>query len=165
MRYITTINNQQYVVDINHEGHITLNGEVIHADMKPTLDPTFHSIIIDHRSHDVRINPEKQVYTVQIGGEIFEVSVEDERTKRLAGLKGGLGVDSGQVIIKAPMPGVIVDVPVTEGQEIAQGDVVIVLESMKMQNEFKAPRSGTVKAVRVAVGDPVEQNTVLLIIA
>jgi propionyl-CoA carboxylase alpha chain len=62
------------------------------------------------------------------------------------------------------MPGVVVDVPVTVGQEVAKGKTVVVLESMKMQNELKAPRDGTIHAVRVAKGDKVDLNAVLVTI-
>lgn len=165
MKYIVTIGEEQFTVDISRFGEIMLNGEVIQADMQPTLDPTLHSIIIDNKSHDVRIHAGEGAYTVQIGGEIYEVVVKDERTHRLAGVKSTLGSMTGEVVLKAPMPGVIVDILVKEGQDVAKGQTVVVLESMKMQNEFKAPRDGAIHAVRVAKGDKVDQNAILLTIA
>jgi biotin carboxyl carrier protein len=60
------------------------------------------------------------------------------------------------------MPGLVVALPVGEGQAVAKGDVLVILESMKMQNELKAPRDGTVARVRVTVGDSVEQRQTLL---
>jgi biotin carboxyl carrier protein len=60
------------------------------------------------------------------------------------------------------MPGLIVDLPVSEGQEINKGDVLVILESMKMQNELKSPRSGKISRVRVKPGDSVEQRDTLL---
>jgi biotin carboxyl carrier protein len=124
-----------------------------------------YSMIIDGKSHDIRLNEGDGVYLTQIGGEIFEVVVEDERTRRLAGLRSGPSVASGEAVVKASMPGVVVEVLVAEGQEVAKGEVVLILESMKMQNEFKAPRAGRVHLVRVAAGDKVEQNAVMLTIA
>lgn len=165
MKYITTIGNEQFVIDINQEGQITLNGEVINADMRQTLDTTMYSIIVDHQSHDLRLSEGEGVYIVQLSGEVFEVVVEDERTRRLAGLKSGPAAVTGEVLIKAPMPGVVVEIPVKQGQPVKRGDVVVILESMKMQNEFKTPRDGTVHAIRVETGDKVEQNTILVTIA
>ncbi len=165
MKYITTVGNEQFVIDINQEGQITLNGEVINADMRQTLDTTMYSIIVDHQSHDLRLSEGEGVYMVQLSGEIFEVVVEDERTRRLAGLKSGPAAVTGEVLIKAPMPGVVIEIPVKQGQQVKQGDVVVILESMKMQNEFKTPRDGTVHAIRVETGDKVEQNTILVTIA
>jgi biotin carboxyl carrier protein len=165
MKYITAISNAQYNIDINHDGQVTLNGEVINAEMRQTMDTTMYSILIDNQSHDIRMNEGDGVYIVQLNGQIFEVVVEDERTRRLAGLKSGSSAATGEVIIKAPMPGVVVEVPVQQGQAIKQGDIVLILESMKMQNEFKAPRDGAIHAIRVAPGDKVDQNAILMTIA
>lgn len=165
MKYITAVSNEHYTIDINHEGQVTLNGEVINAEMRQTMDTTMYSILIDNQSHDIRMNEGDGVYIVQLNGQIFEVVVEDERTRRLAGLKSGSSAATGEVILKAPMPGVVVEIPVKQGQEIKQGDIVLILESMKMQNEFKAPRDGAIHAIRVAPGDKVDQNAVLMTIA
>ena len=164
MKYVTTVGEQQYTIDINKENEIVLDGEVINADMQQMPDTLMYSIIIDGKSHDVRLSEGDGVYVVQLGGQIYEVVVEDERTRRLAGLKGNVAL-TGEAILKAPMPGVVVEVPVTTGQEVAQGDIVIVLESMKMQNEFKAPRAGTVHMIYVAAGDKVEQNDTMITIS
>jgi biotin carboxyl carrier protein len=62
------------------------------------------------------------------------------------------------------MPGLIVAIPVNEGQLVKKGDVLIILESMKMENELKAPRDGSVSAVRVTSRQNVEQNQTLVTI-
>ena len=164
MKYITTIGTDQFTIDINHEGQIAVDGQVINADMQQMPDTTMYSIIIDGKSHDVRLNEGNGVYEVLLGGEIFEIVVEDERTRRLAGLKKGAVANSGEIIIKAPMPGVVVEVPVKEGDEVEKGEIILILESMKMQNEFKAPRAGTIHAIRVAAGDKIDQNAVMITI-
>jgi biotin carboxyl carrier protein len=164
MKYIATIADQEFEIGIDREGEVTLDGEVIEAQMESMLDPTLHSLIVGHHSRDVRINVEEDLYTVQVGGEILEVKVEDERTRRLAGVRGSLSVITGEAVLKAPMPGVIVEVPVAEGAEVVKGDTVAILESMKMQNEIKAPRDGRVHAVRVAVGSTVDLNAIMLTI-
>jgi biotin carboxyl carrier protein len=164
MKYLAIIGDAQFTIDINRDGQITVDGEVVNVDMRQMLDTTMYSLIINGVSHDVRMNEGDGVYLAELSGEIFEVVVEDERTRRLAGLKGGPGAMTGEAIIKAPMPGVVVDVWVTPGQEVEKGDIVVILESMKMQNEFKAPRAGKVHTVRVAPGDKVEQNAVMLTI-
>jgi biotin carboxyl carrier protein len=164
MKYVATIADQRFEIGIDREGEVTVNGEVIDAEMESTLDPTLHSLIMGHHSRDVRITAEEDLYTVQVGGDIFEVTVEDERTHRLAGVRGSLSMITGEAVLKAPMPGLIIEVPVAEGVEVSKGDTVVVLESMKMQNEIKAPRDGRVHAVRVAAGDPVELNAIMLTI-
>jgi biotin carboxyl carrier protein len=164
MKYITTVGDEQFVIDINQDNLVTVNGETVEVDMHQMLDTTMHSIIINGKSHDVRMNEGNGVYVIQLSGEIFEVVVEDERTRRLAGLRSGASA-TGEAIIKAPMPGVVVEVLVTPGQTVEQGEVVVILESMKMQNELKAPRPGEVHAVRVGAGDKVDQNVIMVTIA
>lgn len=164
MRYVTTVGETQFTIDINRDGQVTVDGQVIDVDMQEQVE-TMHSIIINGRSHDVRMSEGEEVYIVQLSGEIFAVVVEDERTRRLAGLKSTTAAASGEVLIKAPMPGVVVDLLVSPGQEVRQGDILVILESMKMQNEFKAPRDGRVHAVRVASGDKIEQDAIMLSIA
>ena len=162
MKYITTVGDQQFIIDINHAGEITVNGEVINVDLLQMPDTTMYSLIIGSESHDVRMSEGDGFYEVQVSGDIFQVVVEDERTRRLAGLRSKSSLGSGEVFVKAPMPGVVVEVPVEKGQRVVKGDIVIILESMKMQNEFKAPRDGEIHVVRVAAGDTVEQNAVMV---
>jgi glutaconyl-CoA/methylmalonyl-CoA decarboxylase subunit gamma len=64
--------------------------------------------------------------------------------------------------VKPPMPGKVVEVKVKEGQTVAEGDVLVVLEAMKMQNDLKSPMAGTVKRIHVADGTNVESSTVLV---
>ncbi len=164
MKYIAMIADQTFTVDISRMGEVTLDGELINANLQQSLDQTIHSIIVDNKSYDVRVYPGEDFYTVEIAGEIYEITVEDERTHRLAGIKSSLGAMTGEYILKAPMPGVVVDVPVAPGQEVTKGKTVVVLESMKMQNELKAPRDGKIHAVRVAKGDKVDQNAIMVTI-
>ena len=70
--------------------------------------------------------------------------------------------ESGEFILKAPMPGLVVAVPVGEGQEVKKGQVILILESMKMQNELKAPRDGVIQRIKVKAGESVEQKQTLL---
>ena len=60
------------------------------------------------------------------------------------------------------MPGMVVAIPVEVGQSVGKGENLIILESMKMQNELKAPREGSITGIRVKPGDSVDQNQVLL---
>ncbi|HMQ51585.1 MAG TPA: hypothetical protein PKE64_29690 [Anaerolineae bacterium] len=164
MKYVAMIDNQKFTVDISRMGEIILDGEVINADLQQSLDKTIYSIIVGNECYDVRIYPGEDFYTVELRGEIYEIVVEDERTHRLAGIKSSLGAMTGEYVLKAPMPGVVIDVPVTLGQEVSKGSTVVVLESMKMQNELKAPRDGKIHAVRVAKGDKVDLNAILVTI-
>jgi biotin carboxyl carrier protein len=64
--------------------------------------------------------------------------------------------------IKAPMPGLIFDIKVKEGDEVKKGDAVLILEAMKMENILKSPGDGTVKSIKIKKGQSVEKNQVLI---
>ena len=165
MKYIATVGDQEFVIEVNREGEVSVNGVVHTADMQTIGGSRLYSLIVDGRSYDIFIDEQDEHYLLVMQEGIFEVKVEDERTRRLAGLQRAPLAPTGEIMIKAPMPGVVVDVPVTAGQVVEAGERVVVLESMKMQNEFKSPRGGTVRTVRVKPGDRVDQNQILLTIA
>ncbi|MGQ9794375.1 MAG: biotin/lipoyl-containing protein [Anaerolineae bacterium] len=165
MKYIATIEDKEYVIEINRAGEVMVNGKPHIADMQSIGRSRLFSLLVDGRSYDVYIDEQEERFLLVMQEGIFEVKVEDERTRRLAGLQRVPVAPVGEILIKAPMPGVVVDVLVVGGQEVAAGERVIVLESMKMQNEFKSPRGGTVRSVRVKVGDRVEQNQILITIS
>jgi biotin carboxyl carrier protein len=90
--------------------------------------------------------------------------VVDERARLLRARASLSAPGSGELKVKAPMPGLVVDVSVEVGQEVEVGDNVVILESMKMENELKAPRAGLIKGISVQAGDSVEKNQTLVII-
>ena len=88
--------------------------------------------------------------------------MEDEREKRLRVAAGGGASEGGEYLMKAPMPGLVVAISIEEGQDVEKGQVLVILESMKMQNELKAPRAGKIGRIRVKAGESVEQKQTLL---
>jgi biotin carboxyl carrier protein len=165
MKYIATIGDDELTIDVNREGEVTVNGTTYAVDIQGIGSESLYSLIVDGRSFDILIDEYDESFLVVMLDGLFEVKVQDERTRRLAGLRRGPVAPVGEVLIKAPMPGVVVDVPVSEGQPMETGDIVVVLESMKMQNEFRAPRAGIVHTVRVKPGDKVDQNQILVTIS
>ncbi len=163
MKYITTISNRTYEIEILPDGRVLLNGQPRDVDFL-SLDASLYSIITNNRSLEALIEEHAGEYQVLIGGRRYEGQVLDERDQLLRARAGGQVDQTGEVSIKAPMPGLIVAVPVEEGQAVKAGQTVVILESMKMQNELKAPRDGTVQRISVAPGQSVEQKKVLVTI-
>ena len=91
--------------------------------------------------------------------------VEDERTRLLAEVKASGGSQTGEVVIRSPMPGIVIDIAVKVGDAVQEGQTLVVVESMKMHNEFRAPRAGVVKAIRIERGAKVLMNTILMTLA
>jgi len=166
MKYNVRAGESEFEVEVDREGAIRLAGAPLDADLQPSADPTLYSLILGHRSYELRIEPCEGGYRVRIDGVTYDVAVEDERAHLLAGVKSlTAGGDSGEMAIKSPMPGLVIDVAVKVGDFVEAGQTLVVVESMKMHNEFKAPRAGTVRAIRVETGAKVAQNTILLTLA
>lgn len=163
MKYITTINDKQFEIEIGNDGRVLVNGEPREVDFLP-LEPSLYSIIMNNQSLQVVVGEDDGVYDVMMRGRRYEGKVLDERAQLML-MRGGLGEsDSGEITIRSPMPGLVVAIPVTEGDAVVKGQTVIILESMKMQNELKSPRDGVVQRISVAPGESVEQKKILITI-
>ncbi len=155
-----TINGkQEFTVDGKN-----LNGTSIDWDLIEVRDNTFH-IIKDNKGYNatlVSYNPEEKTMVLNVNGTDYEVSIKDKNDLLLQQL--GISVKSSSAVqfIKAPMPGLIINVSVNPGDEVKKGDTLLILEAMKMENVIKSPRDGKVKKVNVSLRNAVEKNQVLL---
>jgi pyruvate carboxylase subunit B len=95
-------------------------------------------------------------------GERVEVEAVDERTQAIRALTGKKSGPTGGGVVRAPMPGLVVRIPVTEGQQVAAGAGLVVVEAMKMENELKATHPGVVLKVHVTPGAVVEKGAPLV---
>jgi biotin carboxyl carrier protein len=164
MKYATTINSKTYIIEINDDKRVFVDGVEYAVDFESVSGQPVYSLLLDGRSYEAYVYEDEEVdaWQVLLSGDLYSVEVEDEREKRLRAQAGGVVQASGEFHLKAPMPGLIVDVPVVEGQAVKKGDILVILESMKMQNELKCPADGTVTRVRAKAGESVEHHQVLL---
>lgn len=162
MKYIATIEGREYGIEILDEHHIRIDGEASEFDIESVGDQPIYSLLVNGKSYEVHVYPAEEGWQVLMHGQFYPVTVEDEREKRLKTTLGNKASDHGEYLLRAPMPGLIVTIPVEEGQNVEKGDVLLILESMKMQNELKAPRGGQVSRIRVKPGESVEQKQTLL---
>jgi biotin carboxyl carrier protein len=162
MKYITTLAGRTFEIEINADDQITVNGQRLSVDFRSVSGQPVYSLIVDGQSHEAYVQATDAGLEVLLQGQLHIVEVEDERQRKLRESSGGPAVHGGEINLRAPMPGLIVAVPVAAGQAVTKGQDLVILESMKMQNELKAPRDGTIGHVRVRQGDSVEQNQVLL---
>ena len=120
---------------------------------------------VDGEEFEVELEKEDGVWNVTVQGKKFQIEIEggaaaEQGVKKRK--RGGRGKKSGT--ISSTIPGKIVSIAISEGQQVSEGDVVMILEAMKMQNEIHAPLSGTVLAVNCKPGDSVEANSPLVVI-
>jgi len=167
MRYHATIGaGAPRTVEIEEkEGalRIRLDGEAHEVDAV-TLQDDSVSLLLDGRSYTLEFEQRGERLGVLLRGSVFEVELLDERRLRMRSASGGLS-DTGPQVVVAPMPGKIVRVLVKPGDEVQEGQGLLVVEAMKMENELRAARPGRVLEVSVAEGTAVEAGARLCVVA
>lgn len=133
------------------------------ADLRRFTDTNLVSLLLDHLSIDLLVDKEGDTYTVLRDTEHYQVQVRPawaEMAGQVAEPRA-----TGELTLEAPLIGVVVEVRVKPGQQVVKGDLLVVIEAMKMQNEVRAPRAGTVRAVRVGVGQKVPARQPLVVLS
>jgi biotin carboxyl carrier protein len=161
--YKVTINNRQFNVDLEHSP-AQVDGKPFVADLVECKKGRFH-LLRDNRSYTAEViqaNRDEKTFLIKVDNAVFSLSVSD----RFDALLKEMGIDgaAAQKVndLKAPMPGLVLNVMVQEGQPITKGEPILVLEAMKMENIIKAPADGNVRKVAVSKGDKVEKNQVMI---
>jgi biotin carboxyl carrier protein len=162
MKYVAISEDREILIEILDEHHITVDGVDYEIDFESVSEQTVYSLLANNYSYEALVYESEEGWQVLLHGSQYVLQVEDERERRLRASLGGGPPENVDFHLRAPMPGLIVTVPVSEGQMVEKGDVLVVLESMKMQNQLKSPRSGKVSRVQVKPGDSVEQRDTLL---
>ncbi len=163
VKYYTRVGSQEYVVDIENDGTVYLDGTRVDVDLVRSGVDEAHSLLFEGRSYELLIDSSRFDYTITLRGEQYLVQVEDERMRRMNASRT-LVLPGGDLAVSAPIPGLVVRVLVEEGQSVQEGHPLLILEAMKMENELRAARSGVVTQIKVAPGQRVEQNAVLLVL-
>ncbi len=128
MKYITSVEGKQFLVEIIDDKHVSVDGKVYEVDFEAVSGQPVYSLIVNGRSHESYIYQGDDNWQVLLQGRLYPVTVEDEREKRLRAAAGGGVVETGEFHLRAPMPGLVVAIPVTEGQSIKKGQVILILE-------------------------------------
>ncbi|MFQ5595805.1 MAG: biotin/lipoyl-containing protein [Anaerolineae bacterium] len=162
MKYIATIDGQDFIIDIDRDERISLEDTSINIDLESIDGRSLFSLVLDGASYEVFVERHESRYFVTIEGDRYEVQVEDERIKQLRELSGAKHEEAGELRVAAPMPGLVVDVLVEEGQQVSAGDGVVILEAMKMENEIRSSGAGLVESIRVSAGQTVNQGDVMV---
>ena len=164
MKYIATIEDKEYEFEILSETRVLIDDVPHEIDFKRLRQYLSFSLLVDGKSYETNIYQDNNDWEVLLRGRQFTVDVEDERERRLRLAAGHISVHKGKFVLRAPMPGLVIDIPVAEGDQVTKGDVLIILESMKMQNELTAPRDGKVTRIQAKVNDNVERKESLLVL-
>ncbi len=165
MRYLVKVGDQEYNIEVNQDGQIELDGRLVYVDFVGVGETGLYSLLVNKESFEAMAEEREGTWNVLMRGHLYDVEVVDERTQLLRARAGAVIPETGEISIKAPMPGLVVAIQVEVGQEVEAGQNVIILESMKMENELKAPRAGRIERINVKPRESVEQNQILVVIA
>lgn len=163
MQFESTIDDQSFEVNIDDDSSFaTVNGKempyelIVQANGRVLFRTGTKLHIIDN------IEVEKQTISFSIDGKFVKTVVKDDQELLLERLGFSTEELASAGLLEAPMPGKILELLVNEGDEVEEGQPVVILEAMKMENELKAPAAGTVATIVVAENDNVEKNQTIL---
>jgi len=161
--YNTRVNDQLFEIEVG-DNEFTVNGQRVIWDMIKVQEDYFHILYnqVSYRAEVVKIDSDKKSITIKINGKHYSVFLKDKFDVLLE--KMGMNTNATAKInnVRAPMPGLIIDLKVKDGDEVKAGDTLLILEAMKMENIIKSPGDANVKSVKVRMGDSVEKNQVLI---
>jgi biotin carboxyl carrier protein len=158
-----TLNGKDFEITANDQG-IVVNGNPVQWDLVKISDDYFHIIYNNksYRAEVVKQDAATKTVFIKINGHRYTVALKDQFDLLLE--KMGMSAVANTKInhIKAPMPGLIIDLKVKAGDAVKLGDQLLILEAMKMENILKANGEGVIKNVKVKKGDSVEKGQVLI---
>jgi biotin carboxyl carrier protein len=165
-KYRLKLGEEDHEIEVEPDGaggyRVKLGERTARVSLQRINDSARYSLIIDHKPYDVFAEEGPTGFHLVVAGRAISVGTQTGRRG-----KGGGSLDAdagGEWVLKSPMAGVVQAVHVKADEEVQEGQVVVVVEAMKMQNELHARRAGTVKAVYVSVGQRVDQGTPLVVL-
>ncbi len=164
MKYRVEVKGRTFEVEVRPDGTVWVNGRPMPLDVEG-LEGPFLSLLVGHRSYEGCVETGGEECHVVVEGRMYPARLEVPRPapSEVGGPRRGAGT-GGPAQITAPLPGVLLEVRVAEGQDVQAGMVVAVMESMKMNLELCAPQDGVVRSLCARPGQEVAQGEVLAVI-
>lgn len=167
--YRLTLGDQEHELEVEEQDgrfRVRLGEEWYALELERLGETARYSLLLNRKPYDVFAEENPHGYHILIGARLYAITAPGAERGRRAGGPAEVEAETegGEWVLTSPMAGVVQDVLVQPGDEVAAGQVVITIEAMKMQNDLHARRGGTVKAVYVSVGQRVDQGTPLLVV-
>jgi pyruvate carboxylase subunit B len=163
MRYFVHVGDQKLIIsEIDREkGLARVEGKLVQFDFQHVRGPLY-SLIVDGKVFTAHLESYEGAEEISFGSNILRAEVEDERAALLRRLAHSDAHAGETVEVKAPMPGLVVRLPVKNGEAVKKGQSLVVIEAMKMENDIRSPMDGVVSAVHIDERNAVEKNTPLV---
>jgi len=169
MKLIVRLDGVEKILHVSRDGanyRVDVDGRVLNVDARTFGDKDAFSLLIDHKSYLVEaapVKPERGEYFARVLGRHYDVEVLDELLVAVRDAERSRE-HTGAYTVRAPMPGLVVQVRVQLGARVSVGEAVVVMEAMKMRNELTSDVAGVVTSVTVSEGDKVDSQTKLVTI-
>ncbi len=154
-----------YKATVNKTETFDLNSDTIQELNAIAIEESVYHILKDHKSHKAQVTTSDflaKKYTVKVNGNTYEVDIASQLDQLIKEMGFEVGAAKQVNAIKAPMPGLVLEISVEVGQEVQEGDNLLILEAMKMENSFTSPRAGIIKSIAVNKGQAVDKGQLLI---
>lgn len=177
MTFIALMDQEEHRLEVDDNDRddgtytVELDGKKYQVDAH-TMPSEIVTALINHKSYDLDLDDKDQNndpldgrLSIRVRGRVLRFEMLAERRKKMKDAQSSQFAQSGLAQICSPMPGKVLRYLVAEGEEVKEGQGLVVVEAMKMENELQAPKSGEVKSINSKEGTAVNQGTLLLTIA
>jgi len=164
LKYFATVDNREFEVDISDRNDFTMDGVLRQVELLSVGSQGLYSLLFEGLSHDVFVEQVGQGFVATIAGVKYTVQIEDEKVRLIRCRMKSEESESRNVEVRAPMPGLVVKINASEGEEIAKGFPLLIVEAMKMENEIRAGTAGIVRKISVSENDSVEKGALLMVL-
>ena len=129
------------------------------------ISPTQFHVLQESKSFNFKLEKsdfQNKFYLLSDNADKYPIKIENNLDQLIKDIGLSIGSSKKSNIIKAPMPGFILEIDIKEGQEVKEGDTLLILEAMKMENAITAPKEGVVKSINIKMGETVEKGQLMI---
>ena len=162
-RYVVCLAGETHDVVVGEDGKVVIDGTTHDVSLSGRGPARMRTLILDGKPRAVYAGRRTGgLWELGLDGELVSAEVVDARAARVRALSAAVGSERGAAALKAPMPGLVVQVAVETGEIVGPGAAVVIVEAMKMENELRAPAAARVERILVAPGEAVEKGQIVV---
>jgi biotin carboxyl carrier protein len=164
VKYQVSVDAQSFEIEVDHDWLVWVNGHPLYVDLEQVGGLSAYSLAVEGAGHIVFVDQTEGEYQVEVGGQLYSVKVHSQHPCLAPPQEEFRSGDGEGVVISAPLAGTLVSLLVKAGDQVKAGQVVAVVESMKMKMELKTPQNGVVKGLYGPTGRGVDQGEKLVVL-
>lgn len=158
MKYTVTVAGRSMDIEVDHDHLVRVNGHPLYVDLEQVGGLPVYSLALDDAGYVVFVEEGQGEYRVEVQGQILPVAVQPQRPHLATNKTECAGGNEACLAVRAPLAGQVISLPVSAKDRVGAGQVVAVVESMKMKMELKTPQAGVVEDVHAAPNQDVDQG-------